>query len=398
MNRKFNLLKRIGLIGILFICSTLGCSDEEAETPLPEPSYYPEEADGSVMPTGSHAEMFYTVLAAVNPEDCRVREPIAITEEEFEDIKELMSEVVKAADTDSVTAMFQWIYRNVKREGETSLNPHDILFGGKAANCQGFANVMKIACLSQGIPATGVNGTIYDLYGQGHACVYAYFGGRWLYLDVLGNFMCDAEDTHWYEQVFIPLFSDRQLMEDEDFVYGYDQGLSVRQVKQGGEKLTISNSKNGLRVTGLALKEELPDNVQEVYLGSSLLFLGTQASGIKERMPNVREIFIAAGNSAYEVENGIIYERNFNGAYPFYIPAKLEVVRLRSMRVVPKSIISENAERENSIREIYFTGATRIEDYAVEYCPLLERVHVPQSAEIGEHAFPEGCEIVYLSE
>ena len=53
------------------------------------------------------------------------------------------------------------------------------------------------------------------------------------------------------------------------------------------------------------------------------------------------------------------------------------------MKVVDKNTIYNH----NSVKEIYFPkGTERLESYAIENCPKLERIYVPEDAEVASDA------------
>ncbi|MFR7822279.1 MAG: hypothetical protein ACLU30_03020 [Odoribacter splanchnicus] len=107
----------------------------------------------------------------------------------------------------------------------------------------------------------------------------------------------------------------------------------------------------------------------------------------------LRGLFIPEKNRTWETEDGILYERNFNSAIPYFIPGGIEVIRLRPMTTVAKNVIYGCPH----VKEIYFDASTRmIEAWAVENCPELKTVYVPASCEIADQAFPEGVVVKTL--
>ena len=72
----------------------------------------------------------------------------------------------------------------------------------------------------------------------------------------------------------------------------------------------------------------------------------------------------------------------------------MEFVEMLPLEVVGKNTICNHRH----VKEIYFpAGTMRIEDYAIEACPKLERIYVPEGAEIANEALydcPQDVEII----
>ncbi len=392
-------MKKIKFL-LLLLVPVWGCSKEEvrkddsvSQDTLEVADYYPAEDEDAVMLEGSAAARFERVLREVEPENFLEDEVFGMPEERRRELKTFLDAVVQNSPKEAIEAIADWVNKTVVY-GYESLDPYEIMVEGKATTCQGYANAMRMACTLYGYPVVGVYGRLYNEQGPGHAYVYAYVDGRWRVYDALHDVRCDAAEVALYERFLVPEISDVALFKDKGFVYDYERGLNVRAVKKAERVVTVPYAKEGLCVTGCAFKEMLPPEVRELYLGSGVNYFGDNAFGLKEYARSLEHVFIAEGNRTFEVWEGVVYERNFNQAIPYFIPAQLEVVRLKLMHTVGKGIIADHVHHENRIREIYFTGTRRIEDYAVENCPQLECIYVAGEAEIAAKAFPEGVPVV----
>ncbi len=383
-------MKRIRFL-VLFLVAVFGCTKEKEE--IKPADYYPVEDEHAVRLEGSAAAKFERVLRTVNPEDFLEDEIFEMPEEKRREMKAFLDVVVHNSPKEAIEAIADWVNKTVVY-GYESLDPYEITVEGKQTNCQGFSNVMRMACTLYGYPVVGVYGKLYDENGPGHAYVYAYIGGRWRVYDAVHDVRCDASEVARYERFLVPEISDVALFEDEGFVYDYERGLNVRTVKKAERVVTVPYAKEGVCVSGCSIKEMLPPEVRELYLGSGVSYFGENAFGLKEYARSLEHVFIAEGNEAFEVWEGVVYERNFNRAIPYFIPAQLEVVRLKPMHTAGKGIIADHVHYENRIREVHFTEIRKIEDYAVEKCPQLECIYVPAEVEISAQAFPEGVRVV----
>jgi hypothetical protein len=84
---------------------------------------------------------------------------------------------------------------------------------------------------------------------------------------------------------------------------------------------------------------------------------------------------------------GVVYRKNGDELPQlYYIPGGMRFIELMPMEVVEKNIIYNHY----NVKEIYFPAGTKtIESYAIESCPQLERVYVPEDAEVSSNALFE---------
>lgn len=368
-------------------------------------SYFPEENDGSQFLEGEDVEKFRSVLLKADPNQFLDSKVLNISTAEFEEMEQYVSEVLLKNSDNHLKTIFNWVFDNYKHSASNpgdmaELNPYKLFKAWRdkdysvLAVCQGYANLLRALCLAAKIPAIGVNGW---LQGQGHAWLYAYYDGNWYVCDALNNLFYAIDDIVDYKDMLVVVSTDIPLFVEDDFSYIYNQGLAICEVKKNEPKLTIPNSYKKIKITGFVLTTNLPNNVQELYFGSAVSnFGGSKADALKQFTLNVSAIYIAESNKSYQTEEGIIYRKDFNASFPYCIPAGMKVVKLKSIKKVAKGLVSgDNLNEQNVVEEIHFKGTEEIESYAVDGCPDLKKVYVPQGTRVSENAFPAGVEVVY---
>lgn len=319
-------MKKIKFL-LLLLVPVLGCTKEDvrkddsgSQDIVEVTDYYPAEDGDAVRLEGSAAAKFERVLREVKPEDFLEDEVFNMPERRRKELKTFLDAVVQSSPKETIEAIADWVNKTVVY-GYESLDPYEIVVERKTTTCQGYANVMRMACTLYGYPVVGVCGRLYNEQGPGHAYVYAYVNGRWRVYDALHDVRCDAAEVASYERFLVPEISDVALFEDEGFVYDYDQGLNIRAIKKTQKMVTVPYAKQGICITGCAFKDTLAQEVQDLYLSSCINYFGENAFGLKEYAHSLEHIFIAEENKAFEVWEGVVYERNFNQAIPYFIPA-----------------------------------------------------------------------------
>lgn len=240
---------------------------------------------------------------------------------------------------------------------------------------------MKVMLLTQGIPVLVANGYCY---GMGHAWNYTYCGGKWIICDATnkGSFSADAFSTYTH---LSPVRADIVLFEDENYVYEYfDYALNISIVKKGDEQTVLPYSANEIRVTSFNPHEPLPENIQELYIGKNIESLGTDIIGLTDAGQNLVAVHVDETNTRLRSHEGAVYQKNGTSNYLYYVPGKLEMHKLLPMETVEKNTIYD----QPGLKAIEFAeGTKRIEAYAVENCPKLEKAYVPREAVIETDAF-----------
>lgn len=79
---------------------------------------------------------------------------------------------------------------------------------------------------------------------------------------------------------------------------------------------------------------------------------------------------------------------------PYYIPDQIKRIVLKPYKIYGKGVVGGH----QNVEEIVFPeGVEAITDYAVENCPNLKRIYVPENAVLGKRAFrniPQDCEVI----
>ncbi len=322
-----------------------------------------------------------------------------ITEEQFAEIRKFVDEnLVGSSTVLTCNNIFNWIKENVKVAGrnETAyLDPYDV-FVYKKCVCQGYANLFKTMMLTQGFPSFIANGWLGTI--GGHAWNYTYDGKRWRVFDPTNGPSYTMTSTSNYQNSLIPLRADLNLFEDESFCYGFEEGyLNINEVKPGApDELAIPFGVENYRIAQFAPRKAIPENVRSISLGQYISSLGQYPNMLSEKLPGVEEILVDPNNRDLESHKGVVYLKNSNS--PYFIPPRMTRVELKPMERMEKNAIYDLAE----VEEIVIAEGTKIiEAYAIENCPKLRRVYVPQSVtSMDEQAIyrcPADVEVIWVT-
>lgn len=383
--KKFYLLSAMLLAAIPVFNSCSSDTDDPFIDGIKNVTTTPKAADTALFPTDDGAKKLSSdpatalkqILAKTDANRATVMGETPITDEQFAEIKEFVDNNLKG-QTDETTyrKIFNWIVSNVRyvsSPDETGwLDPYDV-FIHKRCVCQGYANLLKTMCLTQGIPACCVNGMLQTI--GAHAWNYVYVNKKWIVSDPTNNMEFSIANTSGYKNVLIPLRIDFDLFEDDKFTYSfYDGGLNVSSVKEGvGETVTIPFSAEGYQVSTFAPQETLPANVKTIYLGKNIISLGLDINLLPQYTPNLEEVYVDEANPTFSSENFIVYYKG--SVYPLYIPTGIRRVVFKEMKTLEKNTLY-NLPRLEEI--VVAEGTESIEDYAVENCPNLLRIYIPE--------------------
>ncbi|MCM1108477.1 MAG: leucine-rich repeat protein [Clostridium sp.] len=342
---------------------------------------FPQD-DGATLLSGSDANKMLTILRKIDPKQALVMGETVITEEQYQEIKTFTDNLVSGCTTDhqKYDAIFAWVSNNVKYD-LTSNDPYDV-FINRTGVCQGYSNLMKVMLLSQDIPVLIANGL---MMGFGHAWNYTYLDGQWWLSDATNKGEFDAANTGAYYFMY-PQRADITLFEDDKFAYDYyNSQLNVAEIKEGYGSEVIPFSIGGIRITSVNPHSTLPETINELYLGKNIETLGTDLIGLREYGKNLKSVHVDEANKKLMSYEGAVYERGGNGNnYLYYIPAQLTDLKLLPMTTVEKNTVFDQPNLQTI--EIA-SGTERIESYAFEKCPRLERAYVPLNTIIEEDAF-----------
>lgn len=362
------------------------CSYPPASSSMLSPEAQFPDIDNSTLLSTTEARAAWQVLQKLDPEKALQLGSLQITDEQYAELKTFVDDNFKA-DTqyDTYRNIFSWIVKNIKyaNDGDAYLDPYDV-FIYKRCVCQGYANLLKTMCLTQGIPCLIANGWLSTL--GGHAWNYVYTDGEWYVSDPTNNNQYKASNYTAYQSKLIPQQFDVVLFEDEHFTYNFhDKQLNVCTVKPTTDSyVVVPYSVNGLRINSFYPSQALPPSVENIYLGRNVTSLGEYPSGLASYTNHVTAIYIDSKNQKLASYNGVVYKKPASNV-PYFIPNGIRRLELRPMLTMGKNVVSwlDNVE-EIVIAE----GTKKIEDYAVEACPNLKRVYIPESVTyIAPNAF-----------
>ncbi len=321
-----------------------------------------------------------------------------ITDEQFAEIKQFVDENLAGKDgAETYKNIFDWIKKNIKYAWSGTpayLKPYEV-FTYKTCVCQGYANLLKTMMLTQGYPAFIANGWLGNI--GGHAWNYVYDGKKWIVSDPTNGSQFNMSATSSYSNSLIPSRVDLNIFEDETFAYGFEEGyLNINEVKEGApDELTIPFGVEGFRISQFAPNKPLPENVRSISLGKYVRSLGQYTNMLADNTPGLEEIAIDPSNSYLKTHKGIVYQGN--QLVPFFIPPRMKYVELKPMKTMGKNTIYDLA----NVEEIVIAEGTEVmESYAIENCPKLRRVYVPEATEMQEQALyrcPKNVEVIRVA-
>ena len=357
----------------------------------PQTNLFPEPDNAKQLSGKAHI-ILSKLLYATGPDIIKSLGNVNITEKEYNEIKDFADELTAGIDseTEKYRTLFRWVCSNVKYEHSDN-DPYPVFINRKAV-CQGYSNLLHVMCHSQGIRTFLVNGIVEPAYG--HAWLYAYVEGVWTVSDPTnsGSFDMDKTDSYSHLQ---PQVADVDLFEDEVAIYNFaDQRLNIKQIKSTNALLTIPYSAGGYVVTSLNPSVDLPKEVTELYLGKNITSLGETPVGLSVHGKKIEAIHIAEANRTLRSHCGVVYKKNGTKPSLYYIPEAMKRIELLPLEVIQKNTIYNHS----NVEEIVFVDDTKtIESYAIENCPKLKRVYVPEGTEMAKDALyqvPSNVEII----
>ncbi len=369
---------------IMLLLAFLGfasCGKENGSERIPdkEPPAgidFPED-DGAKQLPADGALALRELLTAVDPAKTLTPGETKITEKQFAEIKQFIDNNLKAGNKiQTYENIFNWIVKNVRygSGNETIyLDPYDV-FIHKVCICQGYANLFKIMCQSQDIPAMCVNGWLVGV--GGHAWNYAYVDKEWHVSDPTNGIDYKMDDTGKYRDALQPIRADFNLFEDGKFAYNFEEGrLNVAEVKNSGlDYVLVPFSINGFRITSFCPVKKVNGSYDKLYLGSNVESVGENTVHLSSNFSTLREINVDPANKFLTAYKNVLY--NTGNDAPHFIPPAITRLELKPVKVIEKNSIY----RLENVEEIVFAeGTERIEAYAVEKCLNLRKVHVPST-------------------
>lgn len=330
--------------------------------------------DGSKRPNSIAALALEQLLRNFDKSRALTLGETVITDEQMAEIKTFVDENLKA-DTDYNTYrnIFNWIKDNLTyaSSGDSWVDPYEV-YVNKRCVCQGYANLLKVMCLTQDIPVFIVNG-MYGTVGA-HAWNYVYANNKWYVSDPTNNVDYKISDKTKYQNTYIPDRTDLALYEDDQFSYNLQEGkFNVSEVKAtGSDYVVVPYSKEGWRITSFFPQKKVDESVKRLYLGANIETFGSYPDMLKTNFPSLEQIEIDPSNTFLSTCHGLVYEGDSDT--PYVVPPAIRFLQLKTIKTVEKNTLFnlQNVE-EITLSE----GTERIEAYAIEECPSLRTVYIP---------------------
>lgn len=336
------------------------------------------------------------LLKAMDKQRALDRSMFELTDEQWATIKAKADEVCESSKTVSakITKLNDWVHANVKYD--YAANDPWSVFTSKKGVCQGYSNLLKVMLLTQDIPTVGVNGWLNTTLA--HAWIYANDGVNWYVCDptnATGKINMTLTSNYSHLQ---PDMADVIIFEDDNFAFNYQEGyLNVCTVKNADSDLVVPFSTNNFRVASFNPRTAIPNNVSNIYIGSNIKTLGENITGLSEYPAADEYCEVDPSNASLGSHAGVVYNKNTKGELTSlcYIPASIKTLVLMPMEKVGKNTIYHQL----GVEEIVFTEGTKLlESYAIEDCPKLRAVYVPEGCKLEKDAIyncPKNVEVIY---
>ena len=342
-----------------------------------------------------------------------------LTKEQFEEIKAKTTEITQGAknQTEALRRIHDYLGKNIQYDnhgkgaelaGTQDSNSPYLVFRNKTCVCQGYANLLRVMAISQGIPSVSLNGDLWQ-YGHsvgGHAWAAALADGKWIIEDPTNGNFYPIAPTEKYAADLRAQWISPAAFEKEGLVFDYyEKMLNVAEVKTNDPILTVpfsyeydSKKHKSFRVNSFNPHKDIPKGVKHIYLGENIISLGTGLVGISRYGNNVEAVHVAPKNKVFCSEDGVVYRyHNVNNKRVIdqlvYIPLPKKTLKLLPMAKLEKNTVTGCPELET----VYIPSGTKIvEAYAFERCPKLKTVYLPEDCKVAEGAFAERDKAVQL--
>ena len=386
---KSNIYYRI--LSIFFTLGFMSCGGNENFPTKPEKNQYEDIQaivepsasfagdDGSIVLNGSSASNVARLLSHTGHNIIKGMGEIQITDAEYQEIKEFTDELVgnNTTHTEIYQTIFRWITANIHyQSGYVDNNPYPV-FKTHQAICQGFANLLNVMLHTQNIPAMNANGMLVPV--GGHAWNYVYLDD-WYVSDPTnnGHFRMSELDTYTH---LVPIMLDVDLFEDEQFVYNFsEERLNIRLVKKSGKQLIVPFGINGFRISAFNPSKQLPEVVEEIYIGQNIVSLGENFLGLSIHAPSVKHAFVDSANPNLKSYGQVVYR----DSQPYYIPASATIIQFLPIHTFGKNFLKDHAHVETIVIQ---SGTLLLEAYAFENCPRLQKAYIPEETVVDPNAF-----------
>lgn len=279
-------------------------------------------------------------------------------------------------------------------------DPYSMFKNPTGGVCQGYSNLCRTMLTALDIPCVISHGYYVWTNNQweGHAWNYAYCDGHWGIVDGSTfnlNLTEPSEDDDLYKTVELEqvLYTENGL----EFSY-YDSGLSVVGYCGDSDEIIIPESCHGHTVVSVSPQNTFTENslinttARRIVIPATVEYgifsAPTSATGeYREIRPflstSLTEIEVAEDNPVYASYKGILYDKEFSQILS--IPYAITDIELKPLTILDKnSLMYLPCLRTLKIAE----GTEAICSSAIEQCPSLEEVSIPDSVtSIEDNAF-----------
>lgn len=344
-----------------------------------------------------------------------------LTTKQFEEIKAKTTEITQGAknQTEALRRIHDYLTKNIQYDkegkgaelaGSQDANSPYLVFSNKLCVCQGYANLLRVMAISQGIPSVSLNGNLFGgkgtYYYGGHAWAAALADGKWVIEDPTNGNFYPLNPADAYAADLQTTWISPAVFEKDGFVLDFHEvHLNVAEVKSQDPILTVPYSyeydakrHKSFRITSFNPHKMLPDAVKQIYLGDNIVSLGQGLVGLSRFGNQVEAVHVSPNNKKLCSEDGAVYrchpknkERVIDEL--IYVPTQKKSLKLLPLPRLEKNTVVGCAELE----EVYILPGTKVlEAYAFERCPKLRKVYLPEDCKVEEGAFAERSKEVEL--
>lgn len=304
---------------------------------------------------------------------------------------------------------YDWHGKGVELTNGADPNSPYLAFLHKLCVCQGYANLLRVMAISQGIPMLSLNGNLFGANGMflgGHAWAAAFADGEWTIEDPTNNKFYSLRPVGAYAATLQTTLVSPALFETDEVVLDfYEVHLNVAQVKSREPIFTVpfsyeydTKKHKRVRITSFNPHQALPKEIKQIYLGDNIQTLGENLIGLTRFGNQVEAVHVSPTNKKLCSEDGAVYSYKIKNKKRIieqllYVPAQKKSLKLLSIERLEKNTVTDCPELE----AVYVLSGTKvIESYAFERCPKLRTVYLPADCKVEEGAFAERTAHVQL--
>ena len=326
-----------------------------------------------------------------------------ITDSQYQTIREFTLDLTSkyTSTKDKITAIYQWAKDTSQKASVGEDAPADLgdndpykVFKEKTGVCQGKANLCKTMLAAIDVPCIIAHGYWET---EGHAWDFVLCDGTWGIVDA-SMWQISLDDPSNISSHYKTDSLEAVLYEKDGFEFTYYLGgIGVVGYTGNADRLEIPASCNGHSVVSIAAENQIYYEhpfqntiAKELVLPATLQY-GIYLSDYEIRSfssQSLESIVVDENNPVFASYDGILYSKDFSRIYS--VPAGISEVTLKPMEVMEKNtLVNLPNLRILKIGE----GTNTLEEDAVESCPNLEKVYIPDS--VTAIAYEENNGYVY---